>query len=263
MSGFDNYGIDHTSASSINMWATAPCAWVAKYLHGRKFNFSHAARAGVLAEEAVTSVLALGLSAEDAIKKAQGEYAKATALGCSDADTKRGEAIKGMIEMALAELEQYGTPEFNENPITATEGKLNIGQRQKKVSINCKGTGWELPVIGYLDYYYPKHGLIVDLKTTMRLPSEMSDEHLRQGAIYRQASGNMNVKFLYVTGKGCKWHETPEPLPILHEIKAILNRQEAFLRAGPLDFLTSIVPVNQSSWFWSDDSSLRKELYGI
>jgi len=263
MSGFDTYGIDHTSASSINMWAAAPCAWVAKYLHGRKFKFGNAARAGVLAEDAVTSVLALGISAEDAIKTALGEYAKATALGCSDADTKRGEAIKGMIEMTLAELAPYGTPEFNESPITVTDEKLNLGKRQKKININCKGDGWELPVIGYLDFHYPKHGLVVDMKTTMRLPSEMSDEHTRQGVIYKQAMGNHAVKFLYVSGKGCKWHEIGETKPVLQEIKAILNRQERFLRAGPLGFLTSIVPVNASSYYWGDDADMRKELYEI
>lgn len=245
------------------MWANAPCAWIAKYLCGKKFKFSHAARAGVLAEDAVVAVLSMGMSAEDAIKAAQKDYAKAIALGCSDADTKRGESIKGMIEMALAELAPYGEPEFNKEPIQIIDNNLSLEKKQKKISINCKGDGWELPVIGYLDFHYPQHGLVVDLKTTMRLPSEMSDEHTRQGAIYKQAMGNHTTKFLYVSGKGCKWHEIGETLPVLQEIKSILNRQERFLRAGPLEFLKSIVPVNASSYYWSDDSELRKELYGI
>ena len=263
INGFEKFGIDHSSASSINMFVGAPCAWVAKYLHGKKFAFSNAARAGVLAEDAVTDVLARGIPAEVAIKTALAEYAKATALGASDADEKRGDAIKGMIEMALAELAPFGEPEFNPAEATTVEQILDFNKRQKKISLNCNGDGWTLPIIGYLDLHYPKHGLVVDLKTTMRLPSEMSDEHTRQGAIYKQAMGNHAVKFLYVSGKGCKWHEIGEPMPVLQEIKIIMNRMERFLRAGPLEHLTSIVPVNPSSYYWTQDSELRKQIYGF
>jgi hypothetical protein len=255
MDGFTLHGIDHSSPSSVNMWASAPCAWVAKYLYGKKFNFSLAAKAGVLVEDAVVSVLARGMSAEDAIKQAVGEYNKASMLGSSDSEQKRGAAIPAMIEMTLAELAPYGDPEFQPDVVK--------GFSQKKIELMCNGNGWKMPLIGFLDFHFPQHGLIVDLKTTMRLPSDISDEHRRQGSVYKQAMGNQSVRFLYVSGKGCKWHDIEDHLPVLAEVKAILNRQEAFLRMGDNDLLRSVVPVMANSYYWSDDADTRKELYGV
>jgi hypothetical protein len=255
MSGFSNHNIVHTSPSSINMWAACPGAWVARYVLGRKFKFGLAAKAGVLAEEAVVNVLANGWTLDAAIEAAIGEYNKASAFGCTDAESKRGEAIRGMITQAVEELAQYGEPEFDTD--------IANGKKQRKIEMLCNGDGWKLPVIGFLDFVYPKHGLVVDLKTTMRLPSEMSFEHLRQGAIYRQAMGNYGVKFMYVSGKGIKIHDIPETSGILAETKAILNRQERFLRLGDAETLRAVVPVNAASFYWSDDALLRQELYGI
>jgi len=253
MNGFKKHNIDHTSASSINMYAAAPCAWVAKYIYNKKFSFGLAAKAGVLVEGAVVNVLANGWDAEKATAEAMAQYNKASAFGASDADMKRGLAIPGMIENALAELAQYGEPEFDNDL---------MGKRQKKIELLCKGDGWELPVIGFIDFHYPKHGVIVDLKTTMAAPTNMSDEHMRQGAIYRQAMGNQAVRFLYVTGKKAVWHDVPEPGPILAEVKAILNRQERMLR-HEADDIRAMVPVISSSYYWSGDSDLRKEMYNI
>lgn len=253
-SGFEKHNIDHSSPSSINMWSNAPCAWAAKYLYGRKFKFGLAPKAGILVEDAVVKVLTGVLSEQDAIDQACGEYNKSAAIGASNADIKRGEAIAGMIQSAVEELKQYGEPEF--------DGDLVNGAKQKKIELICNGDGWRLPVIGYIDLHYPKHGLIVDLKTTMRCPSFMSDEHTRQGCIYRSAMGNQAVKFLYVTGKKTAWFDIEDPAPVLAEVKAILNRQEKMLRLDS-EQIKNIIPVNAGSFYWSDDQEIRKELYGV
>ena len=251
--GFEKHGIDHSSASSINMFSNAPCAWVAKYLFNHKLSFGMAARAGTLAEEAVVNVIANGWTEESAIDAAVKAYNKASSLVATDADIKRGKAIPGMISAALEELSQYGEPEF--------DGGVT-GKQQKKIEIACNGDGWRLPLIGYLDFHFPKHGIVVDLKTTSRMPSVMSDEHTRQGALYRAAMGNQAVKFLYVTGKKASWFDIPDPAPILAEIKTILNRQERLLRHDA-ETIRDMVPVISGSFYWSGDSDLRKSIYGI
>lgn len=255
MNGFTLHNIQHTSPSSLNMYANAPCAWVAKYICGKSFAFSNAARAGVLAEEAVVNVLANGWNEEKAIEEALAGYNKACAFGASDADRKRGEAITGMIKQAVSELKGFGEPEMGID--------LVYGKKQRKIELLCKTEEWSLPIIGYLDFWWPKHGLCVDLKTVMKRPSSMSDEHKRQGAIYRASLGNAVVRFLYVTGKDFVWHEVEDPAPILAETKEILKRQERFLRLGDAETLRSVVPVNASSFYWSSDSDLRKELYSV
>lgn len=255
MSGFIQHGISHSSPSSINMYASAPCAWVARYLLKREFSFSNAAKAGTLAEEAVVNVIGNGWTQDKATAEAVAEYNKACALKASDADRKRGEAIPGMIDNAVKELAQYGEPDMARDII--------YGKRQHKIELKCNGDGWQLPITGYLDFKFPKHGVIVDLKTTLRLPSEMSDEHLRQGGIYRGASGNNAVRFLYVSGKNAVWHDIPESAPILAEVKVLLNRQERFLRLGNAELLQSVVPINAGSFYWTGDEGIRKEIYGI
>lgn len=252
--GWAKHGITHTSASSINMYAAAPCAWVARYLYNKKFSFGLAAKAGVLAEDAVVNVIARGWDAEKAIADAVAQYNKAAALKASDAERKRGEGIPGMIEQALEALKPYGEPEFDKDLVS--------DKKQKKIELLCKGDGWELPVIGYLDFHFPAHGLVIDLKTTMAAPTSMSDEHTRQGAIYRQAMGNCAVKFLYVTPKKSVIHDIDDPRPVLAEVKTILNKQEKLLRLDA-EVIRDIVPVIGSSFYWSGDADLRKEMYKI
>lgn len=254
MNGFEKHGIDHSSASQINMFASAPCAWVARYLLDKRFKFSNAARAGVIVEQAVVNVIARGWPIEKAVAEAEGEYNKALAFGASDADRRRGDAIAGMIAQAVEALQPYGKPEIQ------TISSDPKGQR--RVEVVCNGDNWRLPVIGYLDFYFPEHGLVIDLKTTMQMPSAMSDEHTRQGAIYRFAMGNCAVKFLYVTGKKHSFFDIDNPAPVLSEIKSILNRQERFLRRD-IDEIVSSVPVISGSYYWSGDEQLRKEIYGI
>ena len=254
MNGFEKHKLNHTSASQINMYANCAGAWCAKYLFGAKFTFGNAARAGVLVEDAIVNILARDMPIEDAISRAKGDYNKSIAIGAKPSDIKRGEAIEGMIRNAIEELKPLGKPDFAINKVTGIISQIAI-------ELNCNGDGWRLPIIGYVDFIYPDLNLIVDLKTTMKMPSEMSVEHYRQGAIYKKATG-FDVRFLYVTGKKTAWHDIGEIDHTLSEIKSILNRQEKMLRLDSVD-IKEFVPVNKGSYYWSDDFEVAKELYGI
>lgn len=254
MNGFEKHGLNHTSASQINTWANAPCVWVARYLYGKKGSFGLAARAGILVEDAVVAVLTGQMSAEQATEQATKTYNKAAAIGASSAELKRGAGIPGMIELALAELDQYGTPEF--------DGGVINGFKQKRTELMCHGDGYSLPITGYIDFDYPQHGLTVDLKTTMAAPKNMSKEHSRQGAIYKRAMGNHAMKFLYVTPTKAVWHEIEDDGPILAEVKQLLNRQEKFLHLDK-ETIRDIIPVQTSTFYWTGDEEIREELYGL
>ena len=158
--------------------------------------------------------------------------------------------IEPMATLAIEALKQYGKPKV-----------MLTGQQ--KVNINCAGDGWKLPVIGYLDLDFPDHGTVVDLKTTLRMPSVMSPGHQRQRCVYARCKGNAAVKFLYVTPKKVAFLEDGIVEEELAKIKLILNRTERFLRAGGRDFLASIVPVNPNSFYWRGACNTRKELYDI
>ena len=134
---------------------------------------------------------------------------------------------------------------------------------QHKVNMKATGDGWELNFIGFLDFKFPNHGLIVDLKTTLRMPSIMSTGHQRQRGFYAKASGNAAVKFLYVTPKKFDMKEDGDPDELMAEIKLHLTRQERFLRLGDKDLLRDIVPVSPDSFYWRGDEAVRQRLYGI
>lgn len=248
--GFEKHGIKHMSPSSLNMWAECPGAWVAKYLYGHQFKFGVALQIGILVEKVVANALLERMTLDDAIKEAEGVFNKQNALNTNEKDRARVADIRSMSEIAYAELKPYGKPDFD-------------GEEQHKIELMCKGDGWELPVIGFLDFKFPEHGVCIDLKTTLRIPSTMSDSHRRQQAIYKRALGNYGVKFLYVSPKKASLLDNEDDAASLVQVKAILNRQERFLRMGDAETIKSIVPCNAGSFYWNGCESDRMNFYGI
>jgi hypothetical protein len=80
--------------------------------------------------------------------------------------------LAGYVRHGLVELRQYGVP-------TAYRDRVEITLDDVLV-----------PVVGYLDWRFDQHGLLVDLKTAERLPSAIGNGHGRQGAVYARAHGN-------------------------------------------------------------------------
>ena len=248
MNGFDKHGIKHLSASSINLWTNAPDVWVAQYLFGKRGPMSAAAMRGICTEDAVVAVLQ-GKNADGALDAALEKFDQTFPIG-DEKTTKERAMIQPCMELAVQELEQYGEPEFPE------EG-------QEKISITAKTDDYEIPVIGYLDLVFPKHGVVIDLKTTGRCPSVMSAEHQLQRAIYQKAKGNQIVKFLYVTPKKTNLLEDGDPSEILRKTKTQITRMERFLRSGTRHDIAGVIPVNPSTFYWNGAEGIREELYGF
>lgn len=250
MNGFEQHNIKHTSASQINLWSNAPDVWVCEKLFGKRGPTGPSATRGLVIEKALVNILANGMSHEQAEQEAIKEYNKQTALLTSKKIDSEREVISPTISVGLAELSGLGKPRFE-----------TLGQ-QNKIELLCKGNGWEIPIIGLLDLVYPDSGLIVDIKTTLKAPSEMSVEHQRQAAIYRKASGNAAVRFLYITPKKAVWHECQDIDGTLRDIKQILTRQERFLRQGTKEELAEIVHLNANSFYWNGNENNRRQIYG-
>ena len=249
MNGFEKHGIKHLSASSINLWTNAPDVWVAQYLFNKRSPLSAAAMRGICTEDAVVAVLTGDSQVAEAVKAAHDKFDKTFMVG-NEKTTKERNMIEPCMALAIDQLKEYGKPEFPE------EG-------QQKVSITAKTDDYEIPVIGYLDFVYPEHGVIVDLKTTGRMPSTMSPEHQLQRAIYQKARGNQAVKFLSVTPKKTSMLEDGDPTELLNYAKKQISRLEKFLRAGTKNDIKEVIPVNPNSFYWNGFEDVRDELYGI
>ena len=251
MNGFEKHGIKHLSNSSISLWESNPAQWVMSYLLKEKRPSSAAMWRGIAVEDGVVVCLDGG-TLTDAVAAALARFDKEITFADEKTEKERA-GIAPMIELAVAELEQYGKPSFS------------IDGSQQKVSITCKGDGWKIPIIGYLDLVYPDHGLVVDLKTTMRMPSAMTQSHKRQRCIFQRClGGNQQVKFLYVTPKKSGWLEDGDVDAELATVKAHCNRLERFLSVSDdPQYLASIIPVDPTHFYWSDCIDQRKEIFGI
>ena len=253
MSGFERHNIDHLSASSINLWSNAPDVWVMQYLHGLRTPMGAAAWRGICVEDAVVETL-MGDHETASIDRALTKFDKRFPIG-DEKTTAERKRIKPMAQLAIEELMEFGAPEFPE----VEEGQ----NKQEKISITAKGDGWQIPVIGYLDLVYPHHGVVIDIKTTGRIPSTMSAEHQLQRAIYSKAKGNMAVKFLYVSEKKTSMLEDGDPTELLAQAKVQISRMEKFLRTLNKDQAKDIVPLAPNSFYWSGAEELRKQFYGV
>ena len=248
--GYQMHGIKHISPSSISGYESNAPLWVAEKLLKIKRPAGPPIHRGNVVEDAVVAVLA-GKKLAAVIAAALTKFDALIPLANEKTEKER-EGIPAMIELAVEELHHYGEPEFN------------IDGSQKKVSLVCNGDGWKIPVIGFLDLVYPKHGLVVDLKTTLKMPSKMMASHRRQRCFYAKATGNQQVKFLYVTPKKFGWLEDGDVDEELENFKTQANRLERFLRVSDdAKYLASIIPVDPSHFWWSDCHDLRKELFGI
>lgn len=224
--------------------------WVAKYLLKKSTPFGPAPLRGQCVEDAVVAAL-MGDSEEAAFKKALTRFDRTWLIGTEES-TRERDLIGPMMLTALAELRQYGKPEFAE------------GGSQEKVSINANFGDWSIPIWGFLDLVFPEHGIVVDLKTTTRVPSSMSPEHRLQRAIYHRAKGNHAVRFLYVSAKKAAWLEDGDPAECLAQAKAQIMRLDTFLANCPdADTARQVVPVNPHSFFWRGAEPLRSEIFGI
>ena len=246
--GFQKHNVKHLSASSINLWTNAPDVWVAQYLFGKRGPMSSAAMRGICTEDAVVAVLT-GTDVAEALKAAHDKFDGFFPIG-DEKTTKERDMIQPCMALALDALKDYGEPEFPEDG-------------QEKISITAKTDDYEIPVIGFLDLVFPKQGVIIDLKTTGRMPSTMSAEHQLQRAIYQKARGNQAVKFLYVTPKKTSLLEDGDPTELLATAKKQISRMEKFLRAGSKEDIAEVIPVNPNTFYWNGAEAIREELYGF
>ncbi len=245
MNAFQHYGIEHLSAASINLFAAEPALWVLERLLKFKRGTNAVMARGNAVEAGVHQALMKPfLSVEACIKYAEREYDKLMAFV---PDSKRDEEkknIAGYVRHAADELRQYGIP-------TAYQDKITIMLEDVVV-----------PFVGYIDWRFDQHGLIVDLKTSERLPSKISNSHGRQGTVYAKAHGNYGMRFAYAKpsasksdGKGIAVYElTAEDKEThLNAIRQIARRIQRFLSLShdPHE-LAGIVCPNYESFYWSN-----------
>ena len=252
MNGFALHGLDHLSATSLNLYAAEPALWVMEKLLHCRAPVGCAAHRGTAVEHGVgLGLFDPALSIEDCQAAALAEFDRLAAFSTDPNRAKEREAIPGMVETALAELRQYGPP----TPPPE-------GQRQHRVEVALPDV--PVPVIGYQDFVWDGHGIVLDLKTQLRLASEISPAHARQGAVY-VAGTNRQMRFCYATPKKVAVYVLEDPAAHLAILREVALRLERFLRVSrdPQELAGLICPDFESFW-WSgpEARALGREVYG-
>jgi PD-(D/E)XK nuclease superfamily len=255
---FERHGIEHLSASSLNLWAAEPALWIMERLLGRKAPPGVPAARGKAVEHGVHLGLSNPrLSIEECIEGAEREFARHTALSADPRREDERKKLAGWVRGALAELRQYGAPDGF----------------QEKVEVRLDDV--PVPIVGYIDWRFSDHGLIVDLKTTERFPSQIGDAHGRQGAVYASAHGNFGMRFAYAKPAPGK---TDRRQVTVYEMSGDdVRRHLAALRAIALSLsrflsmsndaheLAGLIAPDFDSFYWSEPAARAagREVFGF
>jgi hypothetical protein len=257
MNSFEKHNIDHLSPSAINSWINAPSLFVLERLLGFKGQMGASAHRGTATEVGVSvGLFDHGATLSQCVDAALPVYDKLTALsGDPKRDAERA-VIPGMVKQGLA-LREHGVPMTPNEP-----GRFGTAP-QHKVSIMLEGV--DVPVIGYLDWMYPEE--ILDLKSTLRVPSAMSETHLRQASVYKTAHINKRVRFFYVSDKRAEKHTlTREQYDVaMRELTFSAQRLGRFLAlSDDARELANLVPHSSESLYFNDPATKAKavEVYG-
>lgn len=252
MNAFERHGITHLSASSVNLFVAQPALWACSYLMKKRTPVGPAAHRGTAIEAGVEAGL---FDPEMPIAEAQRigseKFHALTRLSADARIEKERETIEPSIAVALEELRQYGIPEKPE------------GGRQRKLELDIEGVA--VPVWGFLDFYWPDHGIILDLKTSARIPSEISDAHARQGALYLQHGSNLQMRFAYASPKKISVYVLEDAARHLASfVQAAQSIERLLSLSDDGEQLTRCFAPDLSSFYWGDASARRlaQEIWG-
>lgn len=247
---FEAIGLDHISASQCSLYASQPALWFMEKVLKLRSPVGAAAHRGIAVEDGVVAgLLDSAKSEQECADIASAKFRTLTALSRDPGREREGAAVPGMVINGLRELRPYGTP-------TKVQGK--IGYEFDDLAV---------PLVGYYDVYWEQHGILVDIKTQLRLTSEIKTSHARQVSLYKAAiSDNLDARICYVTDKKIATYGLDnyrDHLEALHKI-ALSIQLLLSLSDNPAD-LKGIFAPDVDSFYYNDPVARQNafEVYGF
>lgn len=248
MNAFARHGITHLSASSLNLFAAEPALWIMERLLKKRGPVGCAAHRGTAAEAGIVHGL---LNPKAPIEECQATalttFDQLTALSGDPRRTKEREAVPAIVATAIPELRQYGIPD------------------EVQTKIEARLDGVPVPFIGYLDLGWSTHGITLDIKSQLRLSSEISASHARQVGLYIHGT-NREGRIAYCTPQKIGVYRLENAAEHVADMANIANRLQAFLSFSddPHALAAAVVP-NFDSFYWTDPTTraLGKECFAF
>ena len=239
---------EHHSPSSLNLFCASTSMWVLEKITGVSQPVGAPAHRGTAVEAGLThGLLNPDASLAECVKVATIKYDTLMALSSDARREKYRETVSDMVRQALTKLRPYGVP-------SRTQG-----------FVEWKPEGLRLSIIGYFDFEWAQHSIIVDLKTTEKMPSHIKISHARQAAFYA-SSDNMAARRTYVTPKKCETYELENMREHREALRQIAMRIENFLAlSDDPEFFKSITVPDLESFYWGGPTArqLAFEHWGV
>ena len=244
---FDQFDIEHLSASSINLFIQDIPLFIVRYLAKHKSPTNPAMLRGTVIDHAIGE--------KHSVKTAQKEF-----MSLMNYHKKEGVTFDEVkAETEYKNIEKYlevGLPFYK-----------NLGEPvsyQKKVELDFDDL--PIPVIGYVDLEYKD--CIRDIKTSARKPSELLPPVQRQLAIYATAleKDRAYADYLYVTKTKAEviTLECDDIDMRLNEVYRVASAMMNLLQNNDINSLVDQFYPDFSNWMWSDsDRAVAKELWRI
>jgi hypothetical protein len=241
-------GYERHSPSSLNLFAASPSMFVLERVLGKKQPVGAPAYRGTAVEHGVTYGLEdMDASLDQCVSVSFSRYDSLMALSADPRRDHYRADIGVMVEQTVNMLRRYGCP-------SKTQGY-----------VEWKPEGLTLPVVGYFDYEWADHGIIIDLKTTERMPSEIKRSHARQVAAYC-TSDNTDARLCYVTPKRIECYHLENIPEHRNALVNIARRVEKFLSlSDDPSYYVSITMPDLDSYYWAapEARALAYEHWGI
>ncbi len=243
---FDQFDIEHLSASSINLYMQDIPLFIVRYLAKHKSPTNSAMLRGTVIDHAIGE--------KHSVKEAQKEF-----MSLMNYHKKEGVTFDEVkAETEYKNIEKYlevGLPFYEElgEPVSY----------QKKVELEFDDL--PIPVIGYVDLEY--EDCIRDIKTTARKPSELLPPVQRQIAIYATAleKDRAYADYLYVTKTKAEviTLEVDDIDMRLNEVYRVASAMMHLLQNNDIHSLVDQFYPNPD-WMWSlSDIEFAKDLWRI
>ena len=236
------------SPSQVNSYLSCPAYWASTRLSGVYIPAGPAAARGNAIEAGLVAGCLTGLDVSAMVDIAHAAFdsehsVAALNLGNDPVAQQRAQ-IAPAIANAWTVLQQYGkvsVPDDHRNQwevIAPMPGDLGITLR------------------GFTDFVFPAAGVIVDLKTTSRVPNQISAQHQRQMAFYAMACPGYAIDVVYASPAAVRvFRMTPEQVQRgWRQCVGTVQRMDRLLScANSVQDLCDMLTPNVDSIVWRGD----------
>mgnify|MGYP000862373710 FL=1 len=245
---FHRHGIDHLSASSINSFAAEPAMWCMERLLKKWSGTGSVASRGHAIEDGVThGLMNPTADIEECQTLAVSSFDRRTALSGDKNRERHREQVAPTVALVLPELRQYGVPDL-------VQHKLDVMIPEVPVPFRC-----------VTDFTWTTHGIVLDLKTSEKLPSQISASYARQGCIYVYGT-NQEMRFCFGTPNKMAVYRLDDLEQHVNAVQRIAKTMERFLSIStdPHELAGLLAPdFDDFRWASPVTRALGRDVFGF